>query len=138
MATFSSKQYSWCEVSVVYGSRILEGITGIEYTEKQEKDYLYGRGCKPHQIVSGNKTCDGKIKIWQSELEAMICDAPNKDVLQLEFNITIAYVPKDGGQTVIDILKGVQITEIGKAINQGDKNMIVELPIMFLDVDRQE
>lgn len=138
MRTYTSDQYSWSEVTIAYGGRILEGVTGVEYSEKQEKDYLYGRGAKPLRILRGNKTYEGKLKIWQSELEAMTRDAPNKNILELSFNVTIAYVPSGGGQTVIDILKGVEISEIPKAINQGDKNQIVELPIIFLDISRQQ
>lgn len=137
MNTFSSKQYAWCSISVAFGGRILSGITEVEYTEKQEKEPLYGRGCRPHGIVAGNRTYEGKISIWQSELEAMTRDAKNKDILSLNFDLVIAYVPKDGGQIVTDILKGVEFSEVKKAMKQGDKNMIVELPIVFIDVERQ-
>ena len=138
MATFSSKQYSWCDLAIAFGGRLLEGVTEIEYTEKQEKDFLWGRGCKPHAIIGGNKTYDGKITIWQSELEAMTRDSKNKDVLGLEFNIIVSYVPSDGGQMVTDILKNVQITDVKKGLKQGDKNMLVELPVLFTDVKRQQ
>lgn len=137
MSIFSSKQFSWCSISVAFGGRILYGITSVEYTEKQEKELLYGRGCKPHGIVRGNRSFEGKIEIWQSELEAMTRDAKNKDVLGLNFDLVIAYVPKDGGQIVTDILKGVEFTEVKKGMSQGDKNMLVELPILFIDVERQ-
>jgi len=46
-------------------------------------------------------------------------------------------VPLDGGQIVTDILRHVEFTEVKKGMKQGDKNMIVELPIIFIDVDRQ-
>lgn len=138
MATFSSKQYSWCDLAIAFGGRLLEGVTEIEYTEKQEKDFLWGRGCKPHAIIGGNKTYDGKITIWQSELEAMTRDSKNKDVLGLEFNVIVSYVPSDGGQMVTDILKNVQITDVKKGLKQGDKNMLVELPVLFTDVKRQQ
>ena len=81
---------------------------------------------------------EGKISIWQSELEAMTRDATNKNILALSFDIVVAYVPNDGGQIVTDILKGVEFTEVKKGMNQGDKNMIVELPILFIDVKRQQ
>lgn len=125
-------------MSVAFGGRILEGITEVEYTEKVEKELLYGRGCKPHSIVRGNSSFEGKLSIWQSELEAMTRDATNKNILGLEFDVVIAYVPNDGGQIVTDILKNVQFTEVKKAMKQGDKNMVVELPILFTDVKRQE
>ncbi len=137
MTTFSSKQYSWCDISIVMGGRILEGVTEVEYTQKKEKDVLYGRGCKPHTVVHGNRSFEGKVSIWQSELEAMTRDAKNKDILNLSFDIVVAYVPHDGGQIVTDVLKSVEFTEVKKGMKQGDKNMIVELPIIFLDIKPQ-
>jgi len=137
MAT-NTQQYSWADVNVVMGGRLVTGITGVEYNEKSEKKPLYGRGNKPHAIVSGNREYEGKITLWQSELEAMTRDAENKDVLSLCFNITIAYVPEDGGQIVTDLLMDCEITEIPKAMNQGDTNMLIELPITFTNVKRQQ
>jgi hypothetical protein len=58
--------------------------------------------------------------------------------MSIETDVTISYVPKDGGQIVVDILKNVQFTENKKAMKQGDKNMNVELPIIFTDVLRQQ
>lgn len=138
MADFSSKQYSWCSLSIALGGRIIEGVTEVEYTVKKEKEFLYGRGCKPHQILSGNVSYEGKIKIWQSELEAMTRDAQDKDVTKMRFDIVIAYVPEGGGQIVTDILEGVEITEVKKGIAQGDKNMEIELPILFLNIKYQQ
>ena len=138
MGVVSSKQYAWADLTIAYGGRILEGVMEVEYTEKKEKDLLYGRGSKPHQILHGNYSYEGKIKLWQSELEAMTKDAPDNDILNLSFQIILTYVPKDGDQTVTDILKNVEFTEVKKGMAQGDKNMEVELPIIFLDVKRQQ
>lgn len=137
MADFSSKQYSWCDISVSFGGRIIEGITEVEYTKKKDKGYLYGRGCDPHSITRGNNEYEGKIVLWQSELEAMTRDAKNKDVLALNFDLVVAYAPEDG-QTVTDILKSVEFTEVKKGMAQGDKNKLIELPIMFLKVKPQQ
>ncbi|OWP76533.1 hypothetical protein [Flavobacterium oreochromis] len=138
MATFSSKQYAWKDITIVIGGRILEGVTEVEYTEKQEKEVLRGRGDKPLAVLRGNKDFDGKLTIWQSELEAMVQDSPDKDVLKLNFDVVISYIPDGIGQPVIDILKGCEFTEIKKGMKQGDKNMLVEMPIIFLDVKRQQ
>jgi hypothetical protein len=138
MGTFSSKQYAWPDLSISIGGRILEGITEVEYTVKQEKDTLRGRGNKPHKITRGNKSYEGKITIWQSELEAMVQDAPKKDILDLNFDVIVSYVPEDGGQSVTDVLSGCEFTETKKGMKQGDKNMLIELPIIFLDVKPQQ
>lgn len=138
MNTFSSKQYAWSDVSISIGGRILEGAQDVEYTNKQEKDVLRGRGNKPHKIIRGNKSYDGKLTIWQSELEAMTKDAPNKDILALNFDIIVSYAPEDGGETVTDVIYSAEFTEVKKGMKQGDKNMLVELPIIFLDVKPQQ
>lgn len=137
MGTFSSKQYAWSDISIAFGGRIIAGVTEVEYTEKKEKSALYGRGSKPLNIVRGNHSFEGKLSIWQSELEAMTRDAKNNDILNLNFDLVVAYVPSEGGQIVTDILKNVEFTEVKKAMKQGDKNMVVELPIIFTDVKRQ-
>ena len=96
MATFNSKQYAWCELSIAFAGRIIIGVTEVEYTEKREKGLLYGRGCKPHGIMAGNSSFEGKISLWQSELEAMTRDAPNNDILSLSFDLVVSYVPLNG------------------------------------------
>jgi hypothetical protein len=138
MATTSSKQYSWNDISVAFGGRVEDGVNEVEYTVKQDKDVLRGRGNKPYQILKGNKDFEGKINIWQSTLEAMIKSAPNKDILALEFDVVWAFTPTDGGDTVIDVLVGCQVKEYKKSMKQGDKNMMVELPFVFLDIKHQQ
>jgi hypothetical protein len=133
-----SKQYSWEDYSIAYGGRILEGVTGFENNYKQEKEFLYGRGNKPHAILRGNKSYEGRLKLWQSEVERMIADAPDNDVMKLKFNITESFVPSEGGQVVVNVYEDVEFTELPKAFNQGDKNQIIEMPVMFLNVKPQQ
>lgn len=130
----AKKQFGWHDASVAAGGRIYEGIEGFKYKKSQEKDFLYGRGNKPHKIVRGNYAFEGTLKIWQSELEAMIEDAPDNDILKLNFDVIYTYVPADGGRTVTNITVGAEIKEYEKGMAQGDKNMVIELPIIFLDL----
>lgn len=129
---FNSSEYSWCDITIVMGGRILEGATSLEYSIKQDKEMIYGRGCSPHAIGRGNKSAEGKLTVLQSDYEAMVRDAKNNDILNLAIDITVSYVPKDQGPIVTDILKGIEFTEDAKKANQGDKNMPVELPFIFL------
>lgn len=128
------KQFGWHDASVAVGGRIYEGIEGFKYKPSQEKDVLRGRGNKGHKIIRGNYTYTGSLKIWQSELEAMIQDAPDKDLLKLNFEVIFTYVPQDGGRTVTDIAVSAEFTDYEKGMEQGDKNMVIELPIIFLDL----
>lgn len=138
MQVVNSKQYSWNDISVAFGGKIEEGVTEVEYVIKQDQEYLRGRGNKPYGILKGNKDFEGKITVWQSTLESMVRDAPNKDILALSFDVIWAFTPLDGGETVIDILVGCAIKEYKKSMKQGDKNMLVELPFSFLDVKPQQ
>lgn len=138
MSDYSSKNYNWNDISIAVGGRIIEGIEDVEYSAKQEKSVLRGRGGKGHKITRGNKDFEGKLNLWQSEVEAMIKDAPNKDILALSFDIIWSFIPDDGGATVTDVLATCEITEYKKAMKQGDKNMLVELPFIFLDVKHQQ
>lgn len=138
MADFSTKQYGYHDVSIAYGGRILEGVTEFEYTAKRAKSVLRGRGSKGHAITRGDYEYDGKIVIWQSELEAMIRDAPDKDILKLSFQVTITYAPEEGGQTVTDIIPVAEVSEFKKGMKTGDQNMLVELPIIFYDIKLQQ
>lgn len=138
MSDYSSKNYSWNDISIALGGRIVEGIEAIEFTAKQDKTVIRGRGGKGHRVARGNKDFEGKLTLWQSEIEAMIKDAPNKDLLALNFDVIWSFVPDDGGATVTDVLVSCEFTEYKKAMKQGDKNMLVELPIIFLDVKPQQ
>lgn len=135
---YSSQNYSWNDISIAFGGRIVEGIEEIEYTAKQEKNVLRGRGGKGHKITRGNKDFEGKVTLWQSEIEAMIADAPNQDLLALSFDIIWSFTPNDGGATVTDVLTTCEVKEYKKGMKQGDQNMLVELPIIFLDVKHQQ
>lgn len=136
MPKFNSREYEWADVSVVAAGRMITGIRGVSYTSSQEKEALYGKGNKPHSIQRGNKTFSGAIRLLQSELEALEL-AAGGDALDISFNIVVAYGnPAKGDVITTDLLVGCEITEIPKGLNQNDKFMEIELPLVMLDVKR--
>ena len=136
MPKFNSREYEWADVSVVAAGRMITGIRGVSYTSSQEKEALYGKGNKPHSIQRGNKTFSGAIRLLQSELEALEL-AAGGDALNISFNIVVAYGnPLKGDVITTDLLVGCEITEIPKGLNQNDKFMEIELPLVLLDVKR--
>ena len=130
---FNSREYEWSDVSVVLAGRMVTGIRGVSYTSSQEKEALYGKGNKPHSIQRGNKSYSGSIKLLQSELEALQL-AANGDVLDISFNVVVSYGnPTQGDVITTDLLVGCEITEVPKGLNQNDKFMEIELPLIMLD-----
>lgn len=131
---FNSREHEWSDVNVVMAGRSVTGIRGISYTSSQEKEALYGKGNKPHSIQRGNKSYTGSIRLLQSELEALE-RAAGGDALDARFNVIVSYGnPSKGDVVHTDLLKACEITEIPKSLNQNDKFMEIELPIVMLDV----
>ena len=131
---FDSREYEWADVTVVMAGRDVTGIRGVSYTASQEKEALYAKGNKPHGIQRGNKSYVGTIRILQSELEALQV-AAGGDILNVNLNIIVSYGnPTKGDIIHVDLLKGVEFTTVPKTLNQNDKFMEIELPIVMLDV----
>ena len=130
----NTREYEWSDVSVVLAGRDVTGIRGVSYQSDQEKEALYAKGNKPHGIQRGNKSYTGSIRLLQSEYDALNA-AAGGDVLDANFNIVVAYGnPSKGDVITTDLLVGVEITSKPKSINQNDKFMEIELPIVMLDV----
>lgn len=132
----NTREYEWADVTVVAAGRPITGIRGVSYTSSQEKEALYAKGNKPHAIQRGNKAFSGNIRLLQSELESLEI-AAGGDALDVSFDIMVAYGnPSKGDVITTDLLRSCEITEIPKGLNQNDKFMEIELPIVMLDVIR--
>ena len=137
MSVFNSREYEWSNVQLFMLGRFVTGLQGVSYTSKQEKEYVYGVGNEPRAIQHGNRSYEGELKILQSELEALIASAPQKDLLDLRFDIVVSYVPRDDSQIINDTLKACEFSEVPKGIEQNDKMMEITLPIIFLGLKHQ-
>ena len=132
----NTREYEWSDVSVVLAGRNVTGIRGVSYNSDQEKEALYAKGNKPHGIQRGNKSYTGSIRLLQSEYDALNA-AAGGDALNVSFNIIVSYGnPSMGDVIKTDLLVGAEITSKPKSLNQNDKFMEIELPIVMLDVIR--
>ena len=130
----NTREYEWSDVTCVIAGRDVTGIRGVSYTSEQEKEALYAKGNKPHGIQRGNKAYSGSIRLLQSEYDALN-DAAGGDVLNASFNVVVSYGnPSKGDVIHTDLLVGVEITSKPKSLNQNDKFMEIELPLIMLDV----
>lgn len=130
----NTREYEWADVTVVVAGRDVTGIRGVSYTAEQEKEALYAKGNKPHGIQRGNKTYTGSLRLLQSEYDALNA-AAGGDVLNVSFDIIVSYGnPSKGDIIHTDLLKGAEITSKPKSLNQNDKFMEIELPLVMLDV----
>ena len=131
---FDTREYEWADVTVVMAGRDVTGIRGVSYNADQEKEALYAKGNKPHGIQHGNKSYAGSVRILQSELEALTA-AAGGDVLDARFDIIVAYGnPSRGDIVKTDLIRSAEITSVPKGLNQNDKFMEIELPLVALDI----
>ena len=129
-----TREYEWADFSVVLAGRDVTGIRGVSYHSDQEKEALYAKGNKPLGIQRGNKSYAGSIRLLQSEYDALN-EAAGGDALDVSFNIIVSYGnPSRGDVIKTDLLVGVEITSKPKGLNQNDKFMEIELPLVMLDV----
>jgi hypothetical protein len=132
---FDSRQYEFADLTVIAGGKDITGLRGIKYTEKQEKEVIYGKGNEPFSIQKGNKSYEGELTLLQSELETLIANSKDGSVLSMQFDVLANYGnPSKGDVMIIDAIKGIQITESPKELKQGDKFMEVTLPFIALRV----
>ena len=129
-----SPEYSWANVQIVMLGKLLTRVRGVKFMIKKEKELLYGRGEDPHATQSGNKVPEGELTLLQSEVEAMQLGLDNdQDLTDIApFDVVVSFVRKGSPKVVTYILKGVEFTEDGREIKQGDKFMEITLPILFL------
>lgn len=135
---FNTREYQWSDITLVLGGKDITGIQGVSYTEKQEKEAIYGKGAEPHSIQRGNKSYEGEITLLQSEFETLVANAPNRDILKLNLDAVVCYGnPAEGTVMISDILQGIEFTEVPNTMSQGDKYMEVKIPLIFTRIKRQ-
>lgn len=142
MTIINGRQYEFADLSLVMGGRDVCGLRGIKYSEKQEKEVLYGKGNKPLSVQKGNFSYEGEISLTQSELETLKLLARTitgrSSIMGLNLNAVVCYGnPAKGDVMVTDRIFGIQFTEDAKEMKQGDKFMEVTLPFICTDIEYQ-
>ena len=131
---FNSREYKWADIDILVDGIVITKARGIVYKRAKEKEHLHARGEEPVDIVSGNKTYDGTLDILLSGLFALEARYPGVDLIDINFEIVVSYVPKMGGAIVTKALKYAEFTEIEEGMKQGEKFKEVSIPIIFLGI----
>jgi hypothetical protein len=140
MALINGREYEFADLALLLGGVDITGFRGISYTEKIDKEPLYGKGRYAHSIQRGNYSVEGSIKILQSEYETLIAGSPRRSVLDLVVDAVVSYggnMEEGAGTITNDVITGMQFTEAPKSLDQGDKFMEIELPFIALRIINQ-
>ncbi len=140
MALINGRQYEFADLMLILGGAEITGFRGISYTEKVEKEAVYGKGRYAHSIQRGNYSVEGSIKLLQSEYEVLVKSSPRKSILDLVLDATVSYggnMEEGAGTIIHDVITGLEFTEAPKSLSQADKFMEIELPFIALRVINQ-
>lgn len=134
---FNSAEYAWKDLEVTILGRVLVRILEIKYKISQEKKHIYGRGTNPVGVQRGNKKPTGEITIGQSELESLHKKiretVPGGTLNDVDLDINVAYLSTEG--IVRDRVVGCSFTDFEKGMKQGDTDMQVKIPFLFLGLE---
>jgi hypothetical protein len=126
--------YAWSNVTWLWYSVPLVGITAIDYDYEMEKENNYGQGGVPVSRGYGNSKFSASIEIYEDEWRKLVLAAPNQDPLQIPFSdMQIVF----GGSRVNSAFTTLQAAEIDKdafSTKQGDKKILRKVPLIIAGV----
>lgn len=116
----NGRAYGWADITCSPGGVPMNGITSIEYEDKQEMENIYGAGNRPVARGYGRVTYDGKMTISMEELEARQAVSSTGRIQDIpEFTIVVSYLP-DGGKLVTHKLQYCRFKNNGRTVKEGD------------------
>jgi len=134
IANINGEMYAWADIRCFIGGTLVQGISAINYEDKQSIEKKYGMGRKPIGYGKGNIEPSGTLTLYQEEVVALEAAAPNGRLQDLPaFDIVVNYLPENG-ILVSDVLKGCKFTNNKRQPKQGDTAIEVELELNVMDI----
>ena len=133
----NEKKYSWSDVNVTLLGRTVEGITAIEYGDKEDINPVKGRGKKPIGYTQGNYETEGvKLTLLVDEVRAIQSKLPKGQHLASiqPFPITVSYLDEAGG-LVKETLRACKFMNNKRNASAGSTDALtVELDLFCLEI----
>lgn len=135
--TINGYEYAWGNIILTLNGSVLSNITSINYSETTDYVALYGKGSTPVAFGSSNHTFDGSISLRLSEVQALQAAARASgfitgDITSLApMTLIISYVPSTLGEgtPITDTLLNVHFKNNVRGMNQGDSEIMIDIPI---------
>ena len=136
--TINNVSYSWSMIELtssaltgMAGSQILNGVSAIKYSKKQNIKTNYGLGGEPIGRGFGNIECSASITMdYNTQVSIRGGRASLREIG--EFDLTISFGNLVEGQSVTQetvVLKGCIFDEDGFEANQDDTNLTHEFDL---------
>lgn len=103
---------AWANLTVNIAGVPVNGITAIEYNEKQTVENIYGFGQHPVGRGYGNIEPSCKITLLMSEVEAIRAASPSGRLQDIApFDIIVAYTPVNAVKITTHRIRNCQFTD---------------------------
>lgn len=134
---FNSEEYGFTDIQVILQGRPVIGLQGVQFEATQEKTNVHGSGSRPIARARGPVNYSGTIKVLMSELAALQrSQGQNQRLLKIPpFDVIVAFAPSVGDLVTTYRLVYCEFTRWGVDVNQGDTQIVVELPIIIGDIE---
>lgn len=131
-------EFAFKNVRVDLNGRFITTLQDIKYGMTTEQEVNRGTGGAILSIESGDDNFSVMIGINQSEAEALIQASKESGfryITHMSFDVTVSYAKLLTDPQVTDVIKGVKIESLEKALTQNDKKMKVELPGIAQEIE---
>jgi hypothetical protein len=129
MSLIDSDEYTFKDMKLFFGGRIVTGFRGIKWKVSRVVSEIWASGDKPHTIVKGNKSFSGELELLQSEVEAMLESlGKGKDLTDGIFQATVCFATLSIAKIKTHQITDIHVTDFEMGMMQGDANMVVKLP----------
>lgn len=127
----NGEAHSWSQIEVTVGKTTVRGIKKIAYSETEEMQNNMGQGKFPVSRGTGNVTYEGSMTLHMVEVRALQRESSTGRIQDLEVDVTVAFIPKNGTGIIRDKLEKVKIMANSRDISQGAMEIEVELPLLI-------
>lgn len=126
---------SWADITTLIAGVPVTGIVGVEYAENQEVVNKYGAGRYPVGRAKGRISPEGKLILYQEEVQAIQAQAPGGRIQDIApFDVIVNYMP-DSGIVKTDKLRNCQFSGNARKWKEGDTGQEVELPLVMSHIE---
>lgn len=129
----NGESYAWSHIDFPLFGQVVEGVSEISYSKKQEKTNNYGRGTKPVSRGRGKQECEGSITIEMKEAEWIKVKAAGGLLGIKPFHIPVVF-SGDGITMTTHVLQFCEFTEVSIEAKSGDTTINVTLPLIIGDI----
>lgn len=129
----NGESYAWSHIDFPLFGQVVQGISEISYSKKQEKTNNFGKGNKPVSRGRGKIECEGSITIEMKESEWIKIKAAGSLLNIKPFHVPVVF-SGDGIAMVTHTLQYCEFTEVGLETKAGDTTINIKLPLIMADI----